>query len=193
MRYLSIDIEATGLKENDLIIEFGMVPVCSDTRSLKPEWSFHRYIKCPSFEELKPKLDPWVIEHNKELIEKAHQTGVDVQVLKKELTDHLNQEEIRHFFDTPNEKITLLGKSMNAIDLPFLNRDLGWEYIRTHFNHQTLDVSSIVMNKIDQGVLPIECKSGSKLSNYLKLGEVGHTALEDAIQTAEIYFKLLEL
>ena len=34
MKYLSLDIEATGLKENDLIIEFAMVPVCSDTKTV---------------------------------------------------------------------------------------------------------------------------------------------------------------
>jgi len=29
MRYLSIDLEATGLNENDYIIEFGMIPFCT--------------------------------------------------------------------------------------------------------------------------------------------------------------------
>lgn len=193
MKYLSIDIEATGLKENDLIIEFAMVPICSASRTIRKDWSYHRYIKCPSFSELEPSLDEWVILHNRDLINKAHTSGISIGQFKQQIQEYTDQEFIRNFFNLSKEKITLLGKSMNAIDLPFLNRDLGWDFMRKIFNHQILDVSSVVLNKIDQGNLPPECKSGSKLSNYLNLGEVGHTALEDAIQAAEIYFRLLNL
>ena len=31
MKYLSIDLEATGLAQDDLIIEFGMIPFCTET------------------------------------------------------------------------------------------------------------------------------------------------------------------
>ena len=31
-KYLSIDLEATGLDENDLIIEFAAIPVCSESK-----------------------------------------------------------------------------------------------------------------------------------------------------------------
>ena len=193
MRYLSIDIEATGLNEKDYIIEFAMVPVCTDTNTVEKSLGFHRFVKCPTFEELRPNLDEWVINHNKDLIIKANQTGVELNTFKKDIEHFLNKIEIREFFNYPDHKIIILGKSLNAIDLPFLNRDLGWHFMRTHFHHQVLDVSSVVFKMIDNNQIPIECKSGSYLSSYLNLGDVDHTALEDAIKTAEIYLKLLEI
>ena len=193
MTYLSFDIEATGLRENDLIIEFGMVPVCSRSKKIFSSHSYHSYIKCPSFEKLKPNLDQWVIDNNKDLITKSNKIGISTEDLKSDLINYFKSKEVKDIFDFPNNQITLLGKSLNAIDLPFLNRDLGWEFMREYFNHQVLDVSSLVLGMIDMGHLPEDCRSGSKLSNYLNLGEVDHTALEDAILTAKIYLKLLEI
>ena len=193
MKYLSFDIEATGLAEHDLIIEFGMVPFCTEAQSLKKELTKHFFIKCPAFEELSPKLDPWVREHNKTLIEKAHQEGISLEVFKSELISYLESDLYKNYFNMPEgKKVTLFGKSLNAIDLPFLNRDLGWEFMRKYFNHQVLDLSSFIMGQVDLGKLPENCSSGSGLINYLEMGEVAHTALEDAENTALMYLKLLK-
>lgn len=188
MKYLSIDLEATGLRQDDLIIEFGAVPFDAVTGEINKNLSFHRFITCPSFEELKPKLDPWVIEHNKELIDTAHTKGLAMQEFKNEFEDYLSSKEIKEYFG--QEKIILFGKSMSAIDLPFLNRDLGWDFMRNHFHHQQLDLSSVVYSFIDLEKIPETCKSGGALSKYVGMGEVAHTALEDAINTADIYIKL---
>ena len=138
-------------------------------------------------------MDEWVIENNESLINKAHSQGISISNFKSELIKYLELPEVKTYFNLPEQKITILGKSLNAIDLPFLNRDLGWNFMRKYFNHQVLDVSSVVMALIDTKSIPNECRSGSFLSNFLSLGEVDHTALADAIQTAEIYFKLLEI
>jgi oligoribonuclease (3'-5' exoribonuclease) len=188
MKYLSLDLEATGLRENDLVIEFGAVPFNTANDSIEKDLSFHHFIQCPSFEELKPNLDQWVIEHNEGLITKAHESGLTIEEFKKEFESYLNSKPIKEYFG--EDKIVLFGKSMNAIDLPFLNRDLGWDFMRDHFHHQQLDLSSVVYSFIDLGKLPDECRSGSKLMNYLGMGDVAHTALEDAISTAEIYFAI---
>ena len=191
MKYLSFDIEATGLDEHDLIIEFAMVPFCSTTKTINTDLQKHFYIKCPSFEELRPKLNQWVIDHNKELIEKAHTDGIAIEAFKSELVSYLESSEVREYFG--DKKITLFGKSVSAIDLPFLNRDLGWEFMRKYFEHRQLDLSCLAYGLIDMEFLPAECESGSKLMKYLKMGEVAHTALEDAINTALMYFKILDL
>ncbi|MBT7610480.1 MAG: hypothetical protein HN576_12040 [Bacteriovoracaceae bacterium] len=192
MKYLSFDLEATGLAEHDLIIEFGMTPFCTET-GLEKKLSKHYFIKCPSFEELKPKLDKWVIDHNKELIDTAHTTGISISQFKSELEQYLESFEIKEYFKDSKVKITLFGKSLNAIDLPFLNRDLGWDFMRKYFHHQVLDLSSTVYSLIDLNLIPEKCISGSDLMSYLKMGEVCHTALEDANNTALMYLKLLEL
>lgn len=194
MRYLSIDLEATGLAENDLIIEIGLIPFCTQTRTLEDKLAMHSFIKCPSFEELKPRLDQWVIEHNEGLINKAHKEGLTMGDFKIELVQYLESKAVKDYFkNDKNEKIILFGKSMNAIDLPFLNRDLGWDFMREYFHHRVLDLSSTANTLIDLNYLPPACSSGSELMRFCSMGEVSHTALEDAKNTALMYLRLLEL
>jgi len=193
VRYLSFDIEATGLAENDLIIEFAMVPFDTATDSIPLTMAKHFYVKCPSFESLKHRLDPWVIEHNKGLIEKAHADGISLAEFKDEIRNYTRSPEISEYFkDSPKGKIILFGKSMNAIDLPFLNRDLGWDFMREHFHHQVLDLSSVAFSLIELALLPKECATGSGMMKYLNMGDVAHTALEDAVNTARMYLEILK-
>ena len=191
MRYLSFDLEATGLNENDLIIEFAMIPFCTQD-GLNYELAEHMFIQCPSFKQLRPKLDPWVVKNNEQLINKAHKEGISLTTFKSKMTEYLEDEVVKDYFkDSPKGKVILFGKSLNAIDLPFLNRDLGWDFMRKYFHHQVLDLSSIVMSDIDRGFLPSACISGSELMNHFQMGDVAHTALEDAINTAKLYLKVI--
>ena len=190
MRYLSFDIEATGLEKHDLIIEFGMVPFDTDKKELELNLKKHFFIKCPSFEELKPQLNPWVIEHNEQLIIQAHQEGITIENFKQELNNYFSSPEVKNYFG--NKPIILFGKSLNAIDLPFLHRDLGEDFMRRYFSHRVNDLSSFAYNLIDLKVLPPEAESGSWLAQHLGIGEVAHTALEDAINTVKMYFLLLD-
>lgn len=193
MRYLSIDLEATGLNEHDYIIEFGMIPFCTESRSLEEKLARNFTIKCPSFDELRPTLDQWVIDHNEELIRRSHAEGIELDLFKSELESYLLNSEVKNYFKNErNEKIILFGKSMSAIDLPFLNRDLSWNFMRKHFHHRNLDLSSTANTLIDLNLIPKECSSGSYLMNFLGMGEVKHTALEDARNTALMYLKLLD-
>lgn len=190
MKYLSIDLEATGLGENCQIIEFAMIPF--DTQFMRLEDSLARscYVHCPSFEDLKPTLDSWVIEHNEKLIRKAHNEGLSHSEFKQWLKDYLESSEVREYFG--NQKIVLFGKSMTAIDLPFLTRDLGWEFMRKYFHHRNLDLSGIGYGLIDFNFLPQGMDSGTNLMNFLGMGSVAHTALEDAKNTAIMYLKLID-
>lgn len=193
MKYLSIDLEATGLNENDYIIEFAMLPFDTGSKKMSHNLARHFFIKCPPYEQLKEGLDQWVIEHNKELIIKASELGHTLGEFKEELSKYLNSQEIKKYFNlSGNNKIVIFGKSLNAIDLPFLTRDLGWNFMRQYFHHQVLDLSSVVHSLIDLKKLPVDCQTGSGLMQYLNMGEVCHTALEDAKNTALIYLKLLE-
>jgi oligoribonuclease (3'-5' exoribonuclease) len=190
MKYLSIDIEATGLGENCQIIEFAMIPFDTQLKRLEDSLARSVYIHCPSFEDLRDTLDPWVREHNEKIIRKAHSEGLMMSEFKEFLKKYLESPEVRNYFG--NQKIVLFGKSMTAIDLPFLNRDLGWEFMRKYFHHRNLDLSGTGYALIDLGLLPMGMDSGSNLMNYLNMGEVAHTALEDAKNTAIMYLKLLD-
>ncbi len=192
MKYLSIDLEATGLREHDYIIEFGMVPFDTESRTLEHSLARNYYIQCPSFEDLRPRLDPWVVTHNESLIRKAHAEGMAINTFKREIEAYLSSNDVRDYFKNTKDKIILFGKSMNAIDLPFLTRDLGWEFLRKHFHHRVLDLSSTANTLVDMHLLPESAYSGSGLMKALGMGDVAHTALEDAKNTALMYLKLLE-
>lgn len=190
MKYLSIDIEATGLKEKDYIIEFAMVPFDTSSKTIEHRLAKSYYIQCPCFDELLPDLDPWVINNNESLIKKAHLEGIKINQLKIEIEQYIDSPEVKDYFE--HQKIVLFGKSMSAIDLPFLSRDLGWEWMRKNFSHRQLDFSSVCYNLIDLKMLPKGSESGSQIMKYLNMGEVAHTALEDSVNTALMYLKLIE-
>lgn len=190
MKYLSFDIEATGLEVDAHIIEFAMIPFDTKSRSFEESLSRQFYIKCPSYESLEENLNPWVKENNKELIIKAHETGIEMSEFKKTLEEYLNSSEVKSYFN--DQKVVLFGKSISAIDLPFLNRDLGWEWMNDHFHHRNLDLSCFTMGLIDMGLLEKGMDSGAKLMEFCGLGDVAHTALEDAVNTAKMYFMLLD-
>lgn len=190
MKYLSIDIEATGLAEDCQIIEFAMIPFDTQFKRLEDSLARTVYVHCPSFEDLKPTLDPWVREHNEKIIRRAHHDGLTHSEFRDFLQKYLESPEVRAYFN--NQKIVLFGKSMTAIDLPFLTRDLGWEFMRKYFHHRNLDLSGLGYGMIDLGLLPQGMDSGTNLMNYLGMGAVAHTALEDAKNTAIMYLKLLD-
>ena len=194
MRYLSIDLEATGLNQNDLIIEFGMIPFDTESACLQEDLSRHFFIQCPTFEDLRPRLDKWVIDHNEALIRRAHGEGIALTQFRQEMQKYLERSDVQSYFKNPkNERIALFGKSMNAIDLPFLERDLGWDFMRKNFHHRILDLTPVSYALVDLKILPPECTSGSELMKYLGHGEVAHTALADAKNTALMYLTLLKL
>ena len=190
MKYLSIDIEATGLAENCQIIEFAMIPFDTQLKRLEEPLARTMYIHCPSFEDLRDSLDPCVREHNEKIIRKASAEGLMLSEFKEFLIKYLESPEVRQYFG--NQKVVLFGKSMTAIDLPFLTRDLGWEFMRKYFHHRNLDLSGIGYALIDMGLLPMGMDSGTNMMNYLGMGSVAHTALEDARNTAIMYLKLLD-
>lgn len=189
MKYLSFDIEATGLEEDALIIEFAMIPFCTETKTLEHSLAKQFYVQCPTFEELKPNLNEWVVKNNEDIIRKAHSEGVTQEDFKKILQEYVGSKEVKNYFN--NERIVLFGKSISAIDLPFLNRDLGWEWMNQNFHHRNLDLSCYTLGLIDMGLLEPGMDSGSKLMEYFKMGDVSHTALEDAVNTAQMYLNLL--
>jgi DNA polymerase-3 subunit epsilon len=61
-----------------------------------------------------------------------------------------------------------------------------------HFHHRNLDLSCLTLGLIDMGVLAKGMESGSVMMKEFGMGEVEHTALEDAVNTIKMYFKILE-
>ncbi|NBX77336.1 MAG: hypothetical protein EBQ92_12345 [Proteobacteria bacterium] len=191
-RYLSLDTEATGLEVDCYLIQLALVPVDGISKTIFTEWGKEVLIKCPSFEELKPKLNPWVLEHNEDLIRKAHREGISPADFKKWMENYLSAPEIKAYFK--NERPTLLGKSMSALDIPVLTRYLGKDFMEKYFHHHTLDLTCVARFLSETRKLPTGCYTTSKLLQHFKIRQKAeHTALSDASDMGHVYFKLLDL
>lgn len=189
MKYLSIDIEATGLREDDYIIEFAAIAFDTETMKVYDNLTYHTLVKCPPYEELVPKLDDWVKQHNKNLIQNAHEKGISLVDWKTNFELFLKRKDVVDFFG--KQQIILFGKSMNAIDLPFMNRDLGWGWMREYFSHRTVDFTGVCYGLMDLSLLPQGSERGSLIMKHLGFGAVAHNALDDAKNTALMYLKVL--
>lgn len=193
MKYLSFDLESTGLEDSDLIIEIAFVPVDVEKRKIYQDKAFHCYMKCPSFEELLPNLTEFVIENNEELIREANKKGINKKEFMSKFDKYMNSDFIKKFFG--EEKPDLLGKSVAGIDIPFLIRDFGREqFMRKYFSHRVLDVTSIATFLVQKGELPKDHASSRNLAKFFGLGDdVDHTAVSDSVNMAKIYFNLIDL
>lgn len=112
-KYLSIDIESTGLEDWAYIVEFGAVPVCTKTRTIRTDLSFHSFLSCPSFEELSPKINEWVKKNNESLIRTAHEKGISKEDFIKIFDEYMKSDAIVSFFE--GEKPLTWPKSLSNI------------------------------------------------------------------------------
>jgi DNA polymerase-3 subunit epsilon len=190
-KYLSIDTEATGLEEHCLLIQVAVVPVDGTKNLVAEELGKEVLIQCPSFETLKPTLSEWVIQHNEGLIRKAHADGITPTAFVQWMSEYLNSEKVKTFFG--GERPLLLGKSLSALDIPLLTKNLGKAFMDKHFHHHTLDITCVGRFLVDAGILPPGHGSTSQLLKFFNIrGESNHTALSDALDMAQIYLKLVK-
>lgn len=192
IKYLSIDTEATGLTEDCQMIQLAFVPVDVSKEIVREDLGWEILIKCPSFEELKPRLNDWVRANMEPLITKAHLEGVTFEECKSGVERYLKSKPICEFFG--NERPTLMGKSMSALDIPLLKRSFSWEFFQKHFHHHTVDITCLAQAIVDAGLLPEGGASTTSLMRHFKIREEAeHTALQDAVDMGHIYMGLLQM
>lgn len=189
--YLSIDTEATGLREGNYLTQLAMVPLDTARGKVFTELGREWLVQCPSYEELEPKLDEWNRKHNKTLIQQAHKEGVVPGELPILVNQYLTSPEVKAIFG--EKRPVILGKSLSALDIPILKRYLGWDLYEKLFHHHTLDVTCLTRGLVDAGLLPPGCESTTKLVQHYGIREEStHTALNDALDMANIYLKIIE-
>lgn len=172
LTFLSVDIESTGLQENDECFEFSAILI-QDGVTLK---TFHQYIKVQTVPS------PWVEKHLKKTFLLSQEKGV------------AQEDFIQNFlaFLQNHKNLILLGKSLNALDIPFLKKVLGYETFYKYFSHRTLDLTSIAIFSVLLKKIPDECLSGAHLNKFFNLGKIAHTALEDSENNINVLNKFLE-
>lgn len=176
MKYVSIDIETTGIDhKNCQIIEFAAV--VDDLKNQKPLEElpkFHSYVKHKLYTG-----EPYALAMHAEIFKK----------LSKQENACLPEELLPNFFEFLIKKaeykvpveINVAGKNFANFDKRFLellpNKDI------VKFKHRTIDPSILYLDVENDFELPgtSECLSRAGLDNTVK-----HTALEDALAVVNL-------
>ena len=162
VRYISIDIETTGLiPRNHQILEFAAVAWADDGPIMEQPY-FHRVIK-PHGDIIG---DPFALAMNMELIKKiAEGEGTPVGVAMQEFRGWLYDLGVR-----TDDPVNVIGQNFGKFDLQFLNK-VSWP--SCYFSHRIFDLSSITATR---NSMP----SGSTLGDIPELKGNPHEALFDA-------------
>ena len=182
MKYVSIDIETTGLNPfTDNIIEIGAI--VEDTklkldRNLCPK--FHVYIN-----RIEYVGNLYALAMNGRIFQKMVELKNQIDTEKKngnvnfknELVSALDVATEFKDFLTANgiEKVIPAGKNFGSFDLQFLKRLPDFDKIRIH--HRVLDPAMLYL-KFDTDLEPLDlltCKQRAGIT-----GEVAHESLDDA-------------
>jgi oligoribonuclease len=182
MKYISIDIETTGLDpvEND-ILEIGAY--LEDTNQQLPREklpSFHCYVWKETY-----RGNAYALAMNAHIIGKIVQLKKDkdpsllkpeevAPAFKRFLHANRNQWSVETFVNGIGP-FNLAGKNIAGFDLPFLNQLPEWNGIK--FHRRIFDPAPLYFDPISDDVLPdlTTCKKRAGLSEY-----VAHIALDDA-------------
>lgn len=192
MKFLSVDLETTGLKPGvHGVTEFGAV--YTDVHGKVPMKTFYRWINPEGFVWSQYCLDlhhNWLLNVNLRI--KANNWFGNPKICKdyKELAADfiawVTTELGLDFYDKQNKiiKFTGAGKNFATFDLPFL-KAIGFPEV---FRHRVLDPVPLYVEKEDE-VLPDfkTCKEramrdGAKFDT----AEIAHTGIQDALDIVDL-------
>ena len=181
MKYVSIDIETTGLNSKNCdIVEFGAVLDDLDTRQpLNKLPVFHAYFTRDSYVG-----EPYALSMHKEIFYRIAKKVPGYRYLEPySFGAVFKQFLIDNGYECTGDKVTInaAGKNFGAFDLPFLNNQSNYdEHIRTR--HRILD-PGILYYKRGDDKLPdtFTCLKRASID-----GEVMHTAVEDAFDVIKL-------
>lgn len=176
MRYLSIDIETTGLdRDKDQIIEFGAI--LEDTNNPLPFEEvpkFHKYVKHDRYEG-----GAYALALNQRIFEILAK-GEDKNIVSEyALMVHFHQW-LSH--GQQMVKPIVAGKNFRDFDYEFLIKIKGWSD-RISFKRRVLDPAVLFWNPLEDDDLPNQdtCLQRAGIE-----GVVDHTAIGDAWQVIQL-------
>lgn len=180
MRYVSIDIETTGLNpELDQILSFAAV--VEDTESLPPVEELPKFTARIKHRRITGTA--YALHLNAELIKSISESSTDC--VASDVYDSA-EEVVRNFkkFITPylnhKGKIITAGKNAAGFDIPFLTK-FSPQLIEV-FDHRVLDPGSLFFDPRNDTILGL-----GRLKETLGLDpHVAHTAYEDALDVIRV-------
>lgn len=189
MKYISIDIETTGLDpEKHDIIEFGAI--LEDTKLQLP------FETIPKFNTLLVTKtgnftgNPYALSMHSELfkelakkIDKRTMNVMSIDSLRKNFTDWII-EKVYNNTTLIISKISIAGKNFSGFDLQFLNKKLPQFSSYLNFSHRTIDPAILYFNPETDTELPDlkTCKQRAGITD----SEVSHRTLRDAMDVIEV-------
>lgn len=191
MKYVSVDIETTGLDADRCqIIEFGAVideindHNRADPGLLKPVESLpscHFYVSSPTY-----RGEPYALSMHPEIFRRiaTHEEGfvyVPEDCLARCFADWLESNGFEANLDDPIV-FTAAGKNFSSFDNNFLNKLPGWgQIVKAH--HRVIDPAMFFWRPFTDTGIP---NSQTCMERAGIEGEVDHTALEDAKMVVEL-------
>jgi len=180
MKYVSIDIETTGLNPDACqILEFGaVIDDLSNPKPLNELPSFHCYIDHMQFNMIRG--EPYALSMHSEIFKRIAERDRDRY---KFCTQDALGENFRNFveYNKAYMPITVAGKNFSGFDLRFLRRLPNWEnLIKIH--HRVIDPAILFWDEADQKLPDTkECKVRAGIA-----GEVAHTAIADCLDVIQL-------
>lgn len=166
MKYVSLDLETTGLDKECAVIEVAVVLEDTDNPSVPVEDLPHRsWLVRPA----QMFFANWIaMEMNHELLKEAHEKGVDAARVWSDLESTLHG----WGFDTQNRG-NLAGKNVAGFDRKFLPPEID-----RYFHHRCIDPGSVMIDWSRARV--------PGMHDLLGEGNVSHRALDDARDVVRI-------
>lgn len=183
MKYLSLDIETTGLDPDICdILEIGAY--VEDTDNILPREKlpcYHRYINKEIY-----RGDPFALHMNAHIFGKL----LEAKGTSKAVTIYDVEAEFKYFLDKNFEKrVVVAGKNVAGFDLPFLSKLPNWKN-GIKLSHRVIDVGMLFFDpRLDTVPPDLKlCKQRAGLPEH-----VSHEALDDAwdvIQLMRVKYNL---
>lgn len=182
MKYLSIDLETTGLDESYCqIIEIGaVIDNTTDNIPLEELSTFHCYVTHDIYQG-----EPYALFLNSDILKKLHDRPTTCRFEPVECVARIFQSWInQHFL---KDRVTVAGKNFMSFDMQFLKKLPNFKQIQ--FHHRCIDPALMFWNPKKDKVLPNlqECMNRAGIKD-----EVSHTALEDAFSVIKLIRKGIE-
>jgi len=180
MKYISIDVETTGLDPDTCcLLEIGAIVEDTESkhgRGICPE--FHRFIYSPLYSG-----EIYALSSNKDLLGEILRLKCNNDF--RVCTSSEVVPAFKCFLAQNNiEKPVFAGKNVGLFDLRFLRRLPGWESIKHH--HRTIDPTLLFMDWENDAVPP-DLNLCQKRAGINKI--VSHRALDDAWDVIQLLRK----
>jgi DNA polymerase III epsilon subunit-like protein len=178
MKYVSVDIETTGLNPDYCqILEIGaVIDDLSDQRPLEKLSKFHCYVTHDMIVG-----DPFALSMHPVILRRIADKEVGFDYYEPALAVERFNAWLSNYPDYPKDLVNFAGKNFAAFDLQFLKCLPDWDNI-IKYRHRIIDPAMLFWRAGDKS-LPgsKECLKRAGIG-----GEVAHTALEDAMDVVKV-------